>query len=318
MDWTLTIAILAAAVVTTFSAFAWIMRFEERQPRVQSVFQRPESQSGIVYIFEGRELLDATDRAIGLLAELPDNRDSWSRFLRAFSPRFPELEDRLHRSQAGAVIEMQEKPDDLESLTMRIEQRDGITRISLLDPGDTNRSEVVERYSLQAMQAELGTLRSIAENSPVLTWKQRTDGTVIWANGAYMSKAREEFGEEAMFSWPPAALFPELLQNTSTQNQEFRRISIQSQVTERNLWFDLVTYPMEDGILFFADPINKLVEAEDSLADFVQTLGKTFAHLPIGLAIFDRKRQLALFNPSLTDLTALPPTFLSSRPTLHA
>ncbi|MFV2035742.1 MAG: PAS-domain containing protein, partial [Halocynthiibacter sp.] len=52
--------------------------------------------------------------------------------------------------------------------------------------------------------------------------------------------------------------------------------------------------------------------------DFVQTLTKTFAHLPIGLAIFVRRRQLALFNPALTDLTTLPVDFLSSKPTLHA
>jgi PAS domain-containing protein len=47
-------------------------------------------------------------------------------------------------------------------------------------------------------------------------------------------------------------------------------------------------------------------------------LTKTFAHLPIGLAIFDRERQLALFNPALLDLTGLPADFLSSRPTLFA
>ena len=50
----------------------------------------------------------------------------------------------------------------------------------------------------------------------------------------------------------------------------------------------------------------------------MQTLTQTFAHLPIGLAVFDRNRQLALFNPALMDLTALDPQWLSSRPTLSA
>lgn len=50
--------------------------------------------------------------------------------------------------------------------------------------------------------------------------------------------------------------------------------------------------------------------------NFVQTLTKTFATLSIGLVIFDRNRQLMLFNPALIDLTTLPADFLSARPNL--
>jgi len=50
--------------------------------------------------------------------------------------------------------------------------------------------------------------------------------------------------------------------------------------------------------------------------NFVQTLTKTFAQLSIGLAIFNRERQLVLFNPALIDLTALPADFLTGRPHL--
>jgi PAS domain-containing protein len=63
-----------------------------------------------------------------------------------------------------------------------------------------------------------------------------------------------------------------------------------------------------------ADPI---VKAEDALRGFVQALTKTFAHLPIGLAVFDRKRALAMFNPALSDLTGLNPESLAVRPTLN-
>ena len=48
----------------------------------------------------------------------------------------------------------------------------------------------------------------------------------------------------------------------------------------------------------------------------MQPLTKTFAQLSIGLATFDRQRQLALFNPALIDLTSLPAEFLSARPNL--
>lgn len=63
-------------------------------------------------------------------------------------------------------------------------------------------------------------------------------------------------------------------------------------------------------------PADRLMQAEGSLRDFMQTLTKTFAQLPIGLAIFDRSRVLQLFNPALIDLTGLSPEFLIGRPTL--
>jgi len=68
--------------------------------------------------------------------------------------------------------------------------------------------------------------------------------------------------------------------------------------------------------LHHATSRTALIRAEEAQRDFVQTLAKTFAHLSIGLAIFNRDRQLALFNPALTDLTGLPISFLSPRPTI--
>jgi PAS domain-containing protein len=48
----------------------------------------------------------------------------------------------------------------------------------------------------------------------------------------------------------------------------------------------------------------------------MQILTQTFAQLPIGLAIFDRRRCLNMFNPALLDLTGLPVDLLAKRPTL--
>ena len=65
-------------------------------------------------------------------------------------------------------------------------------------------------------------------------------------------------------------------------------------------------------------PADTAVHAEAALRSFIQTLSQTFAHLKIDFAIFDRRRQLVLFNPALGDLTGLAPEFLSSRPTLFS
>lgn len=45
---------------------------------------------------------------------------------------------------------------------------------------------------------------------------------------------------------------------------------------------------------------------------------KTFANLSIGLAIFDKRRRLVLFNPALLDLTGLSAEFLIGQPTVQS
>ncbi|MEM6896817.1 MAG: PAS-domain containing protein, partial [Pseudomonadota bacterium] len=80
--------------------------------------------------------------------------------------------------------------------------------------------------------------------------------------------------------------------------------------------FDIHSTQRGDGRLYFAIPADATMKAEAAQRDFVQTLTKTFAHLSIGLAIFDKERKLVLFNPALLDLMSLPVEFLSQQPTL--
>lgn len=70
--------------------------------------------------------------------------------------------------------------------------------------------------------------------------------------------------------------------------------------------------------LFYAQDATLLTETESELKRFVQTLSSTFAHLPIGLAVFDRKRDLTLFNPALPNLLNLAPDWLAGRPSMRS
>ncbi|MBM3613275.1 MAG: PAS domain-containing protein [Alphaproteobacteria bacterium] len=85
-----------------------------------------------------------------------------------------------------------------------------------------------------------------------------------------------------------------------------------------DVWVDLHAFPAGAGEMVFALPADAAVRAEANMRAFLLTLTRAFAHLPIGLAIFDPQRRLQLFNPALSDLTQLPPEFLSGRPTLYA
>lgn len=80
--------------------------------------------------------------------------------------------------------------------------------------------------------------------------------------------------------------------------------------------FDVTTIARDSYLIHFANDATSLVRADQDRRGFVQTLGKTFSDLPIGLAILNKARQLAMFNPALLDMTELPVTFLSTRPTI--
>ena len=72
-----------------------------------------------------------------------------------------------------------------------------------------------------------------------------------------------------------------------------------------------------DGVdYYYGSNAERLIEAEQELQRFIQTLTETFAHLPIGLAIFDKRRDLSLFNPALSGLLDLPAEWLARRPGL--
>ncbi len=274
----------------------------------------------IVFLFSGGILVDATSAARSQLPVEPAHADDLARFVIAYCQRFEGLSDRLERFGPGDRFEIAEVPDDPDSLRLTAENRAGQIRICVTDPLRDTRSEMVAHYSLAAMRAELFTLRSIAERSPIPTWKRRHDGTIIWANSTYMRLAVDLAGEDALIGWPPPDLFAGLMEEPDPDMPPpQRRVSLAPATPHgRTLWFDLIALPGEIETLYFALPIDNLVRAENALTEFVQTLTKTFAHLRIGLAIFDQKRRLALFNPALVDLTGLPAAQLSARPTLHA
>ena len=81
-------------------------------------------------------------------------------------------------------------------------------------------------------------------------------------------------------------------------------------------WFEVTCTEIGARKVYFAPEITAEMRAENARRNFLQTLTKTFANLTTGLVVFDRSRQLALFNPALLDHTGLTAEFLSARPSL--
>lgn len=139
----------------------------------------------------------------------------------------------------------------------------------------------------------------IAFQHPDPIWVHDQNGTLTWSNAAC------EPYEDAI----------KALQIDLAKQPETQRIQLESTQSDRG-WFDVRISPNAQGTICFARSADAQIQVENSGREFIQTLSQTFAHLSTGLAIFDRDRRLALFNPALLDLTNLNFETLSRQPML--
>ncbi len=268
-----------------------------------------DGPAGTVFLFDGETLLDASPGARALLAAAPVRGTAWQRLMAFLAPRFPGFDLRIANLPVeGRFIINGGGGAAHSSLTLMAEWRSGLARISLTDVAVDGAPNLVDPLTQRAMDEELALLRGTVALAPLPIWLENAEGEVIWANSTYLSLATQRLGPEQELAWP----LPSLM---AVKGHDRQRVQLDTP-GKRPLWFEATVKPASDGRMIFAQPVDALVQAEGSLRDFTQTLTKTFAHLPIGLAIFDRQRQLALFNPALLDLTTLPADFLTGRPTL--
>lgn len=210
-----------------------------------------------------------------------------------------------------------------DQLTLVGLQEGNTLRITLSTSETAQTSVRIDKATLESLHVEIANLRRASETNPALSWCVDGQGRIIWANGAYRTKLRSLRGEEAGMVWPIPALFTD--ESSLTPGTLRRKLPAtvappsDTASIATGSWYELTISEVERGGRFVhAVPLDKVVKAEDALRTFIQTLTKTFAHLPTGLAIFDKDRQLALFNPALIDLTGLDGAWLSQRPTLPA
>lgn len=313
----LTSLILAAAIVASSLAAAALALFAV--PRLALPMARRSSLAGVadgpveqaIFLFDADDLVDATRPARALLSSLPGESSDWKR-----------LSDYLSRSIGQFAADLAELPDRGEielagsagsGIVVRAEHVGGLTRLTVEDTTRGGMGVLVDGLSHRAQENELNELRECLSQAPILIWRTDPAGTIVWANGAYLFKAmeRDQLREDEL-TWPIPALFT----HCPPHEDATRRLSIQARPHMTESWYDCQSFASGGGTLYYAVPADTAVRAERSQREFVQTLTKTFAHVPIGLAIFDRNRQLQLFNPALLDLTHLASDFLSARPSL--
>lgn len=281
--------------------------------RARRLFSEALPGAEIVFLFDGETLLDATPKACRLLENGPEGLRDWPRLAALLSHRFPGFTQAMARlPETGLVVleDHQGRPG------LRARRSRGVTRITLL-AAEGRGSGLIDGPSLIALEDELDILRRVVAHMPMLAWTQDKDGTVTWANGAYLGQVAQRLPEGAELTWPLPPLF-ETDPLTATVNEMAPHRVVIETPKKPAQWFDCTAVAQPGGPLYFAQTASAAVQAETSLRNFRQTLTKTFADLPTGLAIFNRARELVLFNPALIDLCALEPQFLIARPTLTA
>ena len=310
-DWSVALWLMAISMLTIVIAILAVARLPNpKAARGHSVFD--QSTLGSVFLFDGEVLIDSTPSARALLANGVFRGGQWSRLMAFLAPKFENLEAQLLRLPAEGMLTLTSAAARGRAILLQAEHAGGLTRISLVDLERNAGLYALDPLTHRAITDELDQLRDTVTHAPILAWRENGIGDIVWANGGYLLLAGELLLEGQELSWPLPRLFDRkaTLQGHKGQRQS---VTLPSGTTK---WFDLHSKADGDGRLSYALPADQVVGAETALRDFMQTLTKTFAQLPIGLAIFDRDRKLQLFNPALLDLTGLPVDFLSLRPTL--
>lgn len=303
--------VLTATLAVAFGLWidSWFGR--RHRPRRATLFQ--DGTAGAVFLFDGDLLVDCSPAGRAILSANPAQSGPWVRLLAYLAPRFSGLEQKLARLTETGPVTLASDGD--KPLLLTAELRGGLTRLTLVDAETEERMPAQDPMTLRAQVEELEQLRGVVVEAPVLIWRERPDGAVTWANAAYLARLSERMDPGTDIAWPLPALFetPAVAPAPGKPDRRVLKLS-----TGGEAWYELQARDTGGDRVVYALPADQLEQAERALREVLITLTKTFAHLHVGLAIFDRQRQLQLFNPAMTDLTGLPVDFLTRKPSFTA
>ena len=273
-DYIVLSALLAASLTTAIVMFV-------RQGRARAT--AGDADAPAVFLFEDQEIRDMTPAARDILPPDARTRDDVEEFLSVAFPNLllqaigPERVDRVGRHPGWHLI---------------AETRNGILRVEVRGMRD---------LAMTRHARDLALLDAISAHAPQLIWQQASSGRVIWSNAAYRTTV-------ASLPQCDGVLFPGL-----ARSREVSAMRLQPDGCDKR-WFDVTTALSEGRLTCFATETTALVSADENRREYVNTLGRTFGDLSTGLAIFDKDRQLKMFNPALLEMSKLPFAFLSTRP----
>lgn len=311
---------VTAALVSSAATIGLVAAFSARLRRGAGPAPLDESAAA-EFLIDGASVKPLTEEARHLLAALAPGGSRLAALGRHLAADCPDLADDLETLVLyGSPFRHQCLRADGTALEIIGEPRGGAARLSIRPASEDARALRETRAALARASEERDFLRGVLDRAPVLAWSQAPDGQVSWANAPY----RERFDPGAAML--PGHRIPDAFGRTVEEvpltarggGGSRRRIAIPGADDAAPAWFEVSRAAGPAGeALGFALDAGEIVAAEASLRRFVETLTETFAHLPIGLAVFDKNRRLGLFNPALTDLVKIDAVWLAGRPSLR-
>lgn len=302
------------AAVIALSLSRWLVFPKiRRTPRRFSI----QTDTTRTYEFRNGTLINPVKSPDPFLNHSEDKDSAWTTLAEVLSRINPEVRtafDGLRRTGTDFVVSGRAGRD---GVTIAGVSEGEILRISVANGPDPSGLASDISDALQRRRLGNDRLRATADALPIVAWRETPEGRITWANAAYFHNLERLKSGVADHSWPPQQLFGSEIRPLPEPGQT-RRSALELRNRSEPAWFDLSTRPLDNEVLIVAIPADRLVSVEVALREFVQTLSKTFADLPIGLAVFDRRRELVLFNPALVSLSTLDAQFLSNRPTLFS
>jgi len=216
----------------------------------------------------------------------------------------------LARDAAGHAVELQGEPC---GALARLVLRDA----ELVDAEIERQRRQAEAERAQASRSEAQSrdVAALMAGAPFAAWSRTADG-VEWAAGGLATDAGVDLARPA--AQAAAARRPGQAPDAGRERFRIELPAPPDAAAGPTQVLDVVEIAgPDDRRLGFAVDASTMLESERTLARFVRTMTETFAHLTVGLAIFDRNQMLVMFNPALVQMWHADPAWLATRPSLR-
>ncbi len=239
-------------------------------------------------------------------------------------PEAPDAREALGRLEVlGEPLDMLVRLPDGRAFEMVGEPSGALIRLVLRDASYVDGKLREAETRVQAAETllhdhnwEQQTLHGLVAEAPIIAWHRTAEGQVNWSAGQIRTRngavtpeqtvdlivARTRLNRQPALAGQPQKSRIEIVVNDGAETVSLHVIEIVRQDGSR---------------IGFATDAGTAAAAERTLTRFVQTMTETFAHLTVGLAIFDRNQTLALFNPALVQMWQVEPAWLARRPSLR-
>lgn len=170
------------------------------------------------------------------------------------------------------------------------------------------------RAAAEAAKEELRDLRAAHRAAGVYSWRTDASGAIRWRSDGFADlppPTRRGLVESAA---PPerGGRNP----RAADAKRGARRVSVDGPGGDRFFEIDALDRDASGDALTVATDIGAVIRSEMAMERLIETMSETFAHLKVGLMIFDADARLTLFNPAILEIFGGAGDWLIKRPHL--